>query len=86
MGCQQEIAKKIVDKKADYVLALKDNQPSLSQDVSSIFTQAEQYQYKKMIHKQKLEKVHCHGRIETRRHTLIAPKEQESFGCVGHWM
>ena len=86
MGCQQEIAKKIADKKADYVLALKDNQPRLSQDISSIFTHAEQCQYKKMIHKQKLEKVHCHGRIETRRYTLIAPKEQESFGCVGHWM
>jgi predicted transposase YbfD/YdcC len=75
MGCQQEIAKKIVDKKADYVLALKDNQPSLCQDVASIFEQAEQCQYKKMIHKQKLEKVHCHGRIETRRYTLIAPRE-----------
>ncbi len=80
MGCQQEIAKKIVDKKADYVLALKDNQPNLCQDVAAIFKQAEQCKYKKMIHKQKLEKVHCHGRIETRRYTLIAAREQESFG------
>lgn len=80
MGCQQEIAKKIVDKKADYVLALKDNQPSLCQDVASIFKQAEECQYKKMIHKQRLEKIDCHGRIETRRYTLIAPREQESFG------
>jgi predicted transposase YbfD/YdcC len=80
MGCQQEIAKKIVDKGADYVLSLKDNQPSLCQDVASIFEQAELCQYKKMIHKQKLEKVDCHGRIETRRYTLIAPREQESFG------
>jgi len=80
MGCQQEIAKKIVDKEADYVLSLKDNQPSLCQDVASIFEQAEQSQYKKMIHKQKLEKVHCHGRIETRRYTLIAPRDQALFG------
>lgn len=80
MGCQREIAKKIVDKKADYVLNLKDNQPSLCQDVASIFEQAEQSQYKKMIHKQKLEKVRCHGRIENRRYTLIAPREQEGFG------
>jgi predicted transposase YbfD/YdcC len=29
MGCQTEIAKKIVEEKADYVLAVKDNQPNL---------------------------------------------------------
>lgn len=80
MGCQQEIAKKIVDKEADYVLSLKDNQPTLCKDVASIFVQAEERKYKKMIHKQKLEKIRCHGRIETRRYTLIVPREQELFG------
>lgn len=29
MGCQKDIAEKIIDKKADYVLALKGNQPTL---------------------------------------------------------
>src|SRR6516165_346559 len=33
MGCQREIAKQILDKKADYVLALKGNQRSLREDV-----------------------------------------------------
>ena len=33
MGCQREIAQKILDKKADYVLALKGNQGSLREDV-----------------------------------------------------
>src|ERR1700733_10109630 len=33
MGCQRDIAQKIVDKKADYVLALKGNQGSLRGDV-----------------------------------------------------
>jgi predicted transposase YbfD/YdcC len=32
-GCQREIAQKILDKKADYVLALKGNQGSLREDV-----------------------------------------------------
>ena len=32
MGCQREIARKIVDKKADYILALKGNQGSLRAD------------------------------------------------------
>ena len=34
MGCQRAIAAKIVDKKADYVLALKGNQTSLHDDVA----------------------------------------------------
>src|SRR3954454_12430148 len=33
MGCQRTIARKILDKKADYVLALKDNQATLREDV-----------------------------------------------------
>lgn len=73
MGCQEEIAKKIFSKEADYVLSLKENQPPLLQDVTSIFERANERQYKKMIHKQKIEKIHCHGRKETRRYTLIAP-------------
>jgi predicted transposase YbfD/YdcC len=37
MGCQKEIAKEIVDAEADYLLAVKDNQQSLSDNVRSIF-------------------------------------------------
>ena len=33
MGCQRAIAQKIIDKKADYVLALKGNQGTLCEDV-----------------------------------------------------
>ena len=80
MGCQKEIAKKIVDKQADYVLSLKDNQPTLLADVMSLFNQAEETKYKKMIHKQRVEKVHDHGRKETRRYTFIVPREQSGFG------
>ncbi len=81
MGCQQGIAKKIVEKGADYVLSLKENQPTLYQEVDNIFLRAEHgdKKYKKMIHKQKLEKVSCHGRMETRRYSLIKPREQHPF-------
>jgi predicted transposase YbfD/YdcC len=34
MGCQKDIAKKIRDKEADYILALKENQPNLFKDVT----------------------------------------------------
>ena len=37
MGCQRNIASKICDKKADYILALKGNQGTLSKDVKHIF-------------------------------------------------
>jgi hypothetical protein len=33
MGCQRDIARKVVDKQADYLLALKGNQGSLRQDI-----------------------------------------------------
>ncbi len=33
MGCQRDMAQKVVEKKADYVLALKGNQGSLREDV-----------------------------------------------------
>lgn len=37
MGTQKEIAAKIVDRKADYVLALKGNQGTLEEDAASFF-------------------------------------------------
>ena len=37
IGCQKEIAAKVRDKKADYVLAVKDNQPHLFEDLSDHF-------------------------------------------------
>ena len=42
MGCQKEIAKKIVDGGADYLLAVKDNQPTLSADIVALFEEARQ--------------------------------------------
>jgi len=37
MGCQKEIAKQIVNNHGDYVLAVKDNQPKLSDAVAAFF-------------------------------------------------
>lgn len=67
MGCQTDIASKIRERKADYVLSLKDNQPTLHEDVREYFDwiekeKPEDEQYE--IWKGKVEK--CHGRIEKR--------------------
>jgi predicted transposase YbfD/YdcC len=40
MGCQRDIAAKIVDGGADYMLAVKDNQPTLRADVEAVFSRA----------------------------------------------
>ena len=40
MGCQREIVKKIVEKDADYVIAVKKNQPSLYEQIEQLFKQA----------------------------------------------
>jgi predicted transposase YbfD/YdcC len=71
MGCQKEIAKKIVAKEADYILALKGNQGLLSQDVELFFTEQKACKFEDtaISRHQTLEK--SHGRIETRTYTSI---------------
>lgn len=66
MGCQRDIAAKIVEKEADYVLALKGNQGTLRDDVELLFTEQKAASYKDIsidTH-ETIEK--SHGRIETR--------------------
>ena len=81
MGCQTDIAKQIIIQEADYVLSLKENQPTLYQDVRAIFLRAEEGEkkYKKMLHLRRVEKVHDHGRTETRRYTLISSRDPLLF-------
>jgi predicted transposase YbfD/YdcC len=40
MGCQKEITKIIVERGADYMIGVKDNQPTLAADIAAIFEQA----------------------------------------------
>jgi predicted transposase YbfD/YdcC len=64
MGCQAEIADKIVAHKADYVLALKGNQPTLEADVLDYFATAPAAELATTTTVEK-----GHGRIETRTYT-----------------
>lgn len=64
MGCQVEIADKIVAHKADYLLSLKGNQPTLEADVKTYFADAPATE---TVTKTSVEK--GHGRIETRFYT-----------------
>lgn len=64
MGCQKAIADKIIEEKADYILAVKDNQPTLSKEVETSFTLTQ-------LHSQDTQVGKEHGRIETRTCSVI---------------
>ncbi len=65
MGCQTAIAEKIRDKKADYLLALKDNWPVLADEVRRYFDTAPAAALATFETTDG-----DHGRIEVRRKTL----------------
>jgi len=59
MGCQRKISEKIVAAQGDYVLGLKENQPTLYRDVEAYFEKIDQYCCWEELDK-------GHGRIEKR--------------------
>jgi predicted transposase YbfD/YdcC len=64
MGCQKEIVNKIVEKKADYVLALKENHPTLLADVIRSFENKPCHDIYQTLD-------YGHGRIENRKCSII---------------
>jgi predicted transposase YbfD/YdcC len=64
MGCQTSIAKKIIKKQADYILAVKGNQEGLHQDIQ------DEFRFGKQIKTHTSEELD-HGRIETRKCSII---------------
>jgi predicted transposase YbfD/YdcC len=64
MGCQVDIAARIVEHKADFLLPLKGNQPTMEAEVGSYFETAP---VSELVSKTTVEK--GHGRIETRLYT-----------------
>jgi predicted transposase YbfD/YdcC len=71
MGCQRDIAKKITDKKADYILALKGNQGSLREDVEVFVAEQKASGFKDTTISRHETVDGDHGRIETRTYTAI---------------
>jgi len=71
MGCQRAIAQKIVDKKADYILALKGNQGALRQDVELFVAEQKATDFKDTTVSRAETVDGDHGRIETRAITVI---------------
>jgi predicted transposase YbfD/YdcC len=71
IGCQTEIAQKILERGGDYLLAVKDNQPHLAEALREFFDEGEVSGFGRLV-------VSCHetvekghGRIETRRASWV---------------
>ena len=71
MGCQRDIAKKIIGKKADYILALKGNQGTLREDVELFANEQKTRGFKDTTISTHQTVDADHGRIETRKYTVI---------------
>jgi predicted transposase YbfD/YdcC len=68
MGCQTEIAAKIVEKEADYVLAVKGNQVSLYEDLVQYFDWALEDRFKQTSYTTEQTVDGSHGRVEVRHY------------------
>jgi predicted transposase YbfD/YdcC len=75
MGCQKEIAKAIVDQKAAYVLAVKDNQPTLHQALQETFIRMADADYTEPSLRRWRTVDEDHGRRETRDYFIAAVPE-----------
>jgi predicted transposase YbfD/YdcC len=70
MGCQTEIAQKIVEGKADYVLAVKGNQPTLHAGIMEFFLGHMEDDFARVKVSRHETREHGHGRDEHRRYLV----------------
>lgn len=70
MGCQRKICQQIIDKGADYVIALKGNQGSLREDVELFFDEHLERNIGGAFIRTSETVDAAHGRFETRRYTV----------------
>jgi predicted transposase YbfD/YdcC len=75
MGCQVEIARAIVEAKADYVLAAKDNQPTLAQGLDAFFVEHAQDDFARVEARRHVTVEKGHGRQERREYVLCPVPE-----------
>ena len=86
MGCQKNIAQGLVDRGADYVLAVKDNQGQLHEDLRDLFGGAEEFGFAGVPHDYATTLNKGHGRIERRECWVIAdPASLEYLRAGQEW-
>jgi predicted transposase YbfD/YdcC len=84
LGCQKEVAQLIVDAKADYLLQVKDNQPTLRAKIATLFAEAALEKYQGFTHATGTTVDGDHGRIETREGHVLW--DVQHLGAIaGEW-
>jgi predicted transposase YbfD/YdcC len=71
MGCQKEIAETIVERGGDFVLTVKDNQPTLLAGIETSFEKALENDFAGLQHDHYETEERGHGRKETRCYDII---------------
>lgn len=71
MGCQRTIASQIIEKKADYILALKGNQGTLREDIALFVAEQKERDFQDTTISRAESIDADHGRIETRSTTVV---------------
>jgi len=75
MGCQKNIAAQIIAAHGDYCLAVKDNQPTLAEDLANSFIAAMENDFKRVPHDEYETHEKSHGRTEARYYyTMPVPE------------
>ena len=83
LGTQTKIAQTIIDKHADYVLALKGNQGQLHTDVADWFVWAAEREFRDIPHSFAQTVNKNHGRIEIRQCWALA--DERPFEAIRHY-
>ena len=83
MGCQKEIAKTITEQGAEYVLALKDNHPTLHGEVQLLFEDVKAERLDDITSERHTTIDADHGRLETRHYWITS--DIECLGVKGSW-
>ena len=71
IGTQKEIAEIIIERGADYVLPVKENQPRLYEQVTATFEEAQAVKFKQVPHETHKTITKDHGRLEIRQCWVI---------------
>jgi predicted transposase YbfD/YdcC len=85
IGCQKEIATQIINKRADYILALKGNQGKLYDYVSSWLQQARSNGFEGIEHSYHQTTESGHGRIEIRQYWSVPVSELDRLTNQQAW-
>jgi predicted transposase YbfD/YdcC len=83
MGCQKDIARDIVDGGGDFVIAVKDNQPKLSEAIGALVMEHLEGDLKGLKHRSHETKEHGHGRRDDR--SYFVAQVPSDFASKDEW-